>query len=301
MEEGSLRIDANVSVRPKGQNILRPKVEIKNMNSFNFLEMAIDAEIRRQIKLYEQNPNLSYEKAILPGTYRWNLQTKQTILMRKKEEAQDYRYFPEPDLVPIVISEKQIQDLKNELPELPHKRFDRYIKDLKLSEYNSSLLIIDKKLSDYFEEALKECKNPKLLCNLITVEFTGKLKDINQNIFTLKIPPKNVAKLVNLIDDQIITGKIAKSVIDDMIKNPSKDPEKIVKENPDYQPLNDENQIEKIVDQVLKENPKSIEDYKNGKDKALAFLVGQVMKITKGKATPEIVNKLILKKINKSL
>jgi len=267
------------------------------MNSFNFLEMAIEAEIKRQIKLYEQKPNASFEEVIFQGTYRWDLQKKETVLMRKKENAEDYRYFPEPDLVPIIISEEQIKKIKDQLPELPHKRFDRYVKELKLSEYNSSILIIDKKLSDYFEEALKTCKNAKLLSNLITVEFAGKLKEINETIFSLKIPAKHIANLVNLIDSQKITGKIAKSVIDDIIKDPSKDPQIIVKENPNYQPLTDVTQIEQFVDKVLKENPQSIEDYKNGRDKALGFLVGQVMKLTKGKASPEIVNKLILKKI----
>ncbi len=297
MEEGSLRIDANVSVRPKGQSDFRPKIEIKNMNSFNYLEMAIDSEIRRQIRLYEQNPNTCFEEVIFQGTYRWDSQKKQTVLMRKKEKAEDYRYFPEPDLVPIIVDEKLIKKISDQLPELPHIRFNRYVKDLDLSEYNASILIIDKKLSDYFEEALKNCKNPKLLCNLITVEFAGKLKEINENIFSLKIPAKHIATLVNLIDSQKITGKIAKSVIDDMIKDPSKDPQKIVKENPNYQPLTDEGQIEKIVDQVLQDNPQSIKDYKNGRDKAMGFLVGQVMKLTKGKASPEIVNNLILKKI----
>jgi len=299
MENGSLRIDGNVSVRPKNQKEYRPKIEIKNVNSFNYLEMALDYEIRRQIRLYEQNPNTSFEKAIFPGTYRWDTQKKQTFLMRKKEKAEDYRYFPEPDLVPIIITDEQIKKLKDLLPELPHKRFDRYIKDLDLSEYNASILIIDKKLSDYFEEAMQNCKNAKLLCNLITVEFAGKLKEVNQTIFSLKIPPKSIATIVNLIDSKKITGKIAKSVIDDIIKNPTIDPQLIIKENPNYQPLKDENQIEQFVNEVLKENPQSIADYKNGKDKALAFLVGQVMKLTKGKASPDIVNKLILKKIKK--
>lgn len=298
MEEGSLRIDANVSVRPKGEKDLRPKIEIKNMNSFNYLEMALDSEIRRQIRLYEQNPNSSFEEVIFQGTYRWDSQKKQTVLMRKKEKAEDYRYFPEPDLVPIVINEALIKKMSSKMPELPHKRFDRYVKDFKLSEYNASLLIIDKKLSDYFEEALQNCKNPHLLCNIITVEFAGKLKEINETLFSKKIPAKHIGILVDLIDCQVITGKIAKSVVDDMIKDPSKDPKTIVKENPNYQPLTDEKEIEKIVIQVLKDNPQSIEDYKKGRDKAMAFLVGQVMKFTKGKASPEIVNKLILKKIN---
>lgn len=298
MEEGSLRIDANVSVRPKGSNDLRPKVEIKNMNSFNYLELAIDSEIKRQIRLYEQNPKTSFEEVIFAGTYRWDSQKKQTILMRKKEKAEDYRYFPEPDLVPIIITDELLNKIKKDLPELPNKRFLRYVKDYDLSEYNASILIIDKKLSDYFEEALKTCKNPKLLCNLITVEFAGKLNEINETIFSKKFPAKNIATLVNLIDNQTITGKIAKCVIDDMIKDPQKDPNKIVSENPNYQPITDESQIEKIVDQVIKDNPQSIIDYKNGKDKALGFLVGQVMKLTKGKASPDIVNALILKKIS---
>ncbi|NGX63369.1 MAG: Aspartyl/glutamyl-tRNA(Asn/Gln) amidotransferase subunit B [Candidatus Anoxychlamydiales bacterium] len=299
MEEGSLRIDANVSVRPKGETTLRTKTEIKNINSFNFLQLAIDSEIRRQIKLYEQNPHLPFDEVISSGTYRWDMQKKQTVLMRKKERAEDYRYFPEPDLVPIIITDEDIAKIESEMPELPHKRFERYIKKLNLTKYDASILITDKKLSDYFEKALANCKNAKLLCNILTIEFLGKLKEKNTTLFKINIDPMHIAKLVNLIDSQTITGKIAKSVIDDMIKDPKKDPEKIVKENPNYQPLTDESQIEKIVDQVLKENPTSIKDYLNGKEKALAFLVGQVMKLTKGKASPGIVNKLIFQKIKK--
>ena len=298
MDEGSLRIDANVSVRKINEKIFRPKVEIKNMNSFNFLEMAIESEIERQINLYEKNSSSLYEDVIFPGTYKWDMQKKQTILMRKKENAEDYRYFPEPDLVPIVISQNQIETLKKQLPQMPNERFEKYINKYNLSPYNASILVQDKNLSDYFEKALNICKNATLLCNLITVEFTGKLKEINQTLFSLKIPFENVAKLANLIDLQKITGKIAKSVIDDMIKNPLKTPESIVDENPNYKPITDETQIEKIVDKVVKENPQSIIDYKNGKDKALGFLVGQVMKLTYGKADPAIVNRLILKKIS---
>jgi len=298
MDEGSLRIDANVSVRPKGETTLREKIEIKNMNSFNFLEMAIESEIRRQIRLYEQNPHTPYDQIIIPSTFRWDTQKKQTVLMRKKESAEDYRYFPEPNLVPIVITTEEIQKIKEHLPELPHLRFNRYVNVLNISEYNASILIIDKKLSDYFEEALLSCKNAKLLCNLITVEFAGKLNEINQTLFSIQISPTHIAKLVNLIDSGTITGKIAKSVIDDMIKRPNKRYlKKIVKENPNYQPLTDEKEIKKLVDQVLKDNPQSIEDYKNGKDRAFGFLVGQVMKLTKGKASPAIVNQLIIKKI----
>jgi len=299
MEEGSLRIDANVSVRPKGDKELRNKIEIKNMNSFNFLEMAIDSEIRRQIRLYEQNPDTPFEELMPQATYRWDVKEKRTVLMRKKEKAQDYRYFPEPDLVPIILTQEYIDEIEKDLPELPHKRFERYIKKLDLTKYDASILINDKRLADYFEEALKSCKNAKLLCNLITVEFLGKLKEKNLDLFSIKIPPLHIAKLTELIDSQKITGRIAKSVANDMIANPQKDPEKIVKENPNYQPITDEDEIEKIVDQVLKDNPNSIKDYLSGRDKALAFLVGQVMKVTKGKASPNIVNKFIITKIKK--
>lgn len=299
MDEGSLRIDVNVSVRPKNSNELRNKIEIKNMNSFNFLELALENEIRRQIREYEKNPNKPFDKVITSGTYRWDSIKKQVQLMRLKEKAEDYRYFPEPDLGPIFIEKEDIEKAKKDLPELPHKRFERYVKDFNLTEYNASILINDKNLSDFFEIALKDCKNPKLLCNLITVEFAGQLKEINETIFSKNISAKYIAKLVNLITSEKITGKIAKSVCEDMIKDPTKDPEDIVRENPNYQPLTDENEIEPIVDEVLKNNPKSIEDFLNGRDKALAFLVGQVMKLTKGKACPSIVNKLILKKIRK--
>jgi len=297
MEEGSLRIDANISVRPKNTSELRNKIEIKNLNSFNYLEMALEHEIRKQIRLYSENPHASYKKIIIPGTYKWDIQKKQTLLMRKKETEEDYRYFPEPDLVPIILKKEYIELLKQKLPELPQKRFNRYVKDFKLSEHNAALLTMDKKLSDYFENGLKHCSNPHLLCNLIIVEFAGKLKEINQTLFSLNIPYENIAKLVNLIDSGKITGKIAKSVCDEMIKNPQKDPNQIIKENSNFQPLIDEKEIEKIVDQVLLENPKSINDYKKGKDKALGFLVGKVMHLTQGKASPLIVNKLILNKI----
>ncbi len=299
MEEGSLRVDGNISVKPKGETTLRNKTEIKNMNSFNFLEMALNLEIKRQIKLYEENPHVPHGQIIKNETFRWDGVNKNIVLMRAKESADDYRYFPEPDLAAIVITKKDIEVIKKDLPELPHARFKRYIEELKLTEYNASILINNKKLSDFFEKSLKGSKNPKLLCNLLTIEFPGKLKEINENLFSINISPKHISELINLIDNQTITGKIAKSVIDDMIKSPKTSPIEIVKNNPDYQPLTDEKEIEKIVDEVLKQYPQSIEDFLNGKDKALAFLVGQVMKATKGKASPAIVNKLILIKIKK--
>ncbi len=296
MEEGSLRVDANISVRKKGETTLRNKTEIKNMNSFTFLEMAVNAEIKRQIEIYTKYPNEDINTLITPGTYRWDADRKETILMRKKEAAADYRYFPEPDLPPLILSEEYIDSLRQTLPELPQDRYKRYITDLQLSEYNASLLISDKMICDFFEEAIKTSKNKKSLCNWITVEFLGRLKEKGINFKKSKLKPEQISKLVNLIEENVITGKIAKKIADEMVENPNLDCEKIIKDNPDYQPM-DDSKIEPIVEQVVKENEKSVIDYKQGKTKAFAFLVGQVMKLTKGKANPELVNKLLQKKL----
>jgi aspartyl-tRNA(Asn)/glutamyl-tRNA(Gln) amidotransferase subunit B len=297
MEEGSLRIDANISVRLKGETILRPRIEIKNMNSFTFLEMAIDAEVKRQIELYLNNPGKEYIELIPPGTYRWDPELKKTVLMRAKESSDDYRYFPEPDLPPIILSDAYIDEIRASLPELPHDRLLRYTSDLGLTEYAALTLINEKALSDYFEKALATCSNARSLCNWITVEFAGRLKDSGKNLIDLGILPEHIAKLVQMIDQNKITGRIAKSVADDMVANPGFDPESIVAQNPDYQPTSDISAIEPIVDQVLAENPQSVIDFKAGRDKAFAFLVGAVMKLTRGKASPQIVNDLLRKKM----
>lgn len=297
MEEGSLRIDTNISVRLKGEKELRNKIEIKNMNSFSFMEMAIKAEIKRQVHEYLSNPNKPHKDIISQSTYRWDPEKKETVLMRRKETADDYRYFPEPDLVPIILTDSYIEDIRKQLPELPLQRERRYVNQLGISPDNAFFLTSDKPTSDYFEIALKDCSNARSLCNWIITEFAGRFKDTGKNIITAGILPKHVASLVNLIDKGTITGKIAKSVADDMVKSPGTDPVDIVKVNPDYQPLQDHSEIERMVDQVLSENPQSISDYKAGRDKAFAFLVGQVMKLCKGKASPQVVNDLLKSKI----
>ncbi len=299
MEEGSLRIDANISVRPRGETTLRPRVEIKNMNSFSFLEMAIVGEVNRQIGLYINNPHRSPIELIPPGTYRWDAEAKETVLMRAKESSDDYRYFSEPDLPPIFLTEGYIDSIRDALPELPHNRYKRYISDLGLTEYSASILVNEKALSDYFEEANAIAKNPRLVCNWITVEFAGRLKEKGQTFAEIGIPPKHIAKLVQMIDHNQITGRIAKDVADEMIASPHMDPEAIVKQNPDFQPMEDTASIEPLIDQVLAENPQSVADFKAGRDKAFAFLVGQVMKLTRGKASPQIVNALLHQKIGK--
>jgi aspartyl-tRNA(Asn)/glutamyl-tRNA(Gln) amidotransferase subunit B len=268
------------------------------MNSFSFLEMAIESEMKRQVALYLNHPHKTPEELIPPGTYRWDPETKETVLMRRKESADDYRYFPEPDLVPVVLSEEYINQIRDCLPELPQDRYRRYVSDLNLSPYSASILINEKQLCDYFEEAMKLCPSPRQLCNWITVEFTGRLKDKGQTLLSIGIKPHHVAKLVDMIEKNQITGRIAKQVADDMVASPGLDPETIVKQNPDYLPVSDTSEIEPLVDQVLAANPQSIADYKAGREKAFAFLVGQVMKLTRGKASPAVVNELILKKIS---
>lgn len=297
MEEGQLRMDVNVSVRKKGETTFRPKAEIKNMNSFTFMEWAIEAEFIRQVQEYEKNPDKPFKEVIEQATLRFDIEKKQTVKMRSKEQAADYRYFPEPDIPPLVLTKEYIDEIGRNLPELPHERYQRYIEKLELGEYNASLLVNDKNLSDYFEDALKECDNAKSLCNWITVEFVGRIKETGKHIANFGIPARYIGELVSLIDKKTITGKIAKSVADDMIKTPDKSPSDIVKENPDYQPLSDTSAIEPLVDQVLQENPSSIEDYKNGKDKAYNYLVGQIMKLCRGKASPDIVKDLLSKKL----
>lgn len=299
MEEGSLRIDTNISVRPKGEQELRNKIEIKNMNSFSFMEMALKSEIYRQIEEYLRNPNRPHDEIIEQATYRWDPEKKETVLMRRKETAEDYRYFPEPDLVPIILTDAYIEEIRQSLPELPLQRERRYVRDLNLSSHQAFALTSDKALADYFEESLKTCSNARSLSNWLLVEFAGRLKDSGKNILSIGIQPEHLGSLINLIDQGKITGRIAKSVADDMVSCPGMDPAVIVKNNPDYQPLNDQAEIERYVDQVLAENEQSIADYKGGRDKAFAFLVGQVMKLCRGKASPQLVNELLKERIEK--
>ena len=296
MEEGSLRIDVNVSVKPKGEKGLRNKVEIKNMNSFSNMELAIETEVARQIEIYTKDPN-----AIIPSsTCRFDLETRTIVITRTKESAEDYRYFPEPDLPPLVLTQAFIDEIKHNLPELPHQRYQRYLNELELSEYSAALLVNDKALSDEFELALKHTENAKALCNWVTVEFVGRIKDSGKSITQFGIDPKHIATLVNMIDSGKITGRIAKQVADDMVADPSRTPEEIVAANPNYQPLTDTSVLEEIIDRVLAANPSSIDDYKAGKGRAFNYLIGQIMKETKGKAAPELVKSLLESKLAKA-
>lgn len=299
MEEGSLRIDTNISVRLKGERALRNKIEIKNMNSFSFMEMAIHAEIYRQIEEYLSHPAVPVDQVIPQATFRWDPEKKETVLMRRKETADDYRYFPEPDLPPIILADAYIEEMRKGLPELPLQRERRYMHDLGLAQAQAFSITADKATADYFEEALKSCSNARNIANWLLVEFPGRLKDSGRTVLSAGIPPLHIATLVNLIAEGRITGRIAKSVADDMVARPGVDPAVIVSENPDYQPLNDLDEVRRHVEKVLAENPQSIADYQAGRDKAFSFLVGQVMKLSRGKASPQAVNELLIECMKK--
>lgn len=297
MEEGALRVDVNVSVRLRGETAFRPKAEIKNMNSISNLEMALEAEIARQIRLYEQNPSTPPEQLLKASTYRWDPDTKQTIVMRTKESADDYRYFPEPDLPPLVIDEDFIHAIESNLPELPSDKRQRYIERLKISASAANLLIESKELCDYFEKALRELSNPEVhaqnVCNWMLIEFAGRFKEVGTDLLKSHIPPENVGNLVHLIEQGIITGKIAKSVADDMVKSPHLSPSAIVEANPTYRPLSDESTLREVIEGIFREFPEALEDYRQGKQKAFGFLVGKTMQATKGQGDPVTVNRLL--------
>ncbi len=297
MEEGSLRFDANISVRPKGSTELRNKVEIKNLNSFAFLGMALDYEAQKQIEAYVSHPDQPIQKVVPQATYRWDAEKKRTVLMRLKESAADYRYFREPDLPAIRLTKAYIERVRASLPELPYQKLSRYVKEMNLSRDVAEILVEDRLLASFFEEAQATCLNLRSLANWIIVEFGGRFKQAKVNLVNSGISAKSVADLVNMIDKGIITGKIAKKFADMMVEDPSQNPNTILESNPDILPLSDNQLIETVIEDVLNRNSASVIDYKNGKTKALAFLIGQVMKETKGKAPPKVVNDLLLEKL----
>ncbi|MCX7951101.1 MAG: Asp-tRNA(Asn)/Glu-tRNA(Gln) amidotransferase subunit GatB [Clostridiales bacterium] len=291
MEEGSLRCDANVSIRPKGTSEFGVKTEIKNMNSFKAVEKAIEFEIKRQIEAIKNGEKIVQE------TRRWDEVKGETIVMRSKEEAHDYRYFPEPDMVYLEVDDKWIENIKASLPELPEMKKARYINEYGLPDYDAGILTSSKALAGYFEETVAKGANPKDASNWIMGEVLRTLNDREMTIEDIKVKPEDLAKLIELINNGTITGTIAKKVFKDMFET-GDNPEKIVKEKGMVQ-ISDENAIRDIVNKVLDENPQSVEDFKNGKTKAMGFVVGQVMKASKGKANPQLVNKLVEEELQK--
>lgn len=290
MQEGSLRADVNVSVRKKGETKLGTRTEMKNMNSFRSIVRGIEYEVDRQIDILEDGGIIEQE------TLRWDDVSGKTFSMRDKEDAQDYRYFPDPDLVAIKLSEEYIENIKNTLPELPESRKERYLTEYKLSEKDANIITSSKYLSDLFEQASKICNNPKAVNNWIISDISRILneKEIEPN--QIPFSSKQLAELVMLIDKNTISSSIAKKVLEEMFENP-KNPEEIINEKGWVQ-ISDEGAIKEIVIKILENNPQSIADYKAGKQKALGFLVGQAMKETKGKANPQMLNKMFLEELN---
>jgi aspartyl-tRNA(Asn)/glutamyl-tRNA(Gln) amidotransferase subunit B len=291
MEEGSLRVDANVSVRRKGDTKLGTKVEIKNMNSFNFLKKALEYEIKRQISLLEKGEKIVQE------TRLFDVESGKTFTMRTKEEAEDYRYFPDPDLPPVVLTDEYIESLKRKLPELPYQKYKRFIEQYNLPRYDASILTESRELADYFEEAVKHYKgDPKKVSNWIMSEVLRYLNETNKEITDFTVKPYQIAELLRLMDENKINIKIAKTIFPEMIQT-GKDASKIVEERGLIQ-VSDEGQIEEICKLVLQENPAEVEKYKSGKTNVIGFLVGQVMKKSQGKADPKLVNQILSKLLN---
>ena len=289
MQEGSLRADVNVSVRKKGTKELGTRCEIKNVNSIKFMQMAIDYEANRQVDVIENGGSIDQE------TRLFDIKKNETRSMRTKEDAHDYRYFPDPDLLPLELDDNFINDIKKSIPELPDEKKKRFIEKFKLSPYEANILVSDIETSKYFEDVSKN-SDVKLATNWITGELFALLNEKNLEITDSPISSNNLAKLVLLIKNGTISGKIAKTIFEIMAEG-DKDPNQIVEEK-GLRQQSDPKELEKIIDKVILENPKNVEAYKSGKDKLFGFFVGQVMKNSGGKANPQLVNEILKSKLN---
>jgi len=290
MEEGSLRCDSNISVKLKDDEKLGVKTELKNLNSFRNIQKALEYEEKRQLGILSKGGIISEDTLMYDDT------TGTTRSVRSKEQSHDYRYFPEPDLVNISISNEKVEKIKRDLPELPDDKRKRFIKDYNLSPYDSNVLTMSKNLSNYFETAVSFYNNPKKICNWITTELLGNMEDVESELLECKLTSRNLAELVKLIDDGKISGKIAKQIFPELLST-GETPSELLKEKGIVQ-ISDKSEVEKIVICVIEENSDLVKQIKNGKDRGIGFLVGQVMKKTKGQANPGLVNKLIRDNIN---
>jgi len=290
MEEGSLRCDANISVRPRGAEKLGTKVEIKNLNSFRFLQRALDFELKRQLRVLSEGGHIDQE------TRLWDESEERTFLMRAKEEAHDYRYFPEPDLLPLKLDPSWIAQLEKELPELPGPMMHRFAEEYSLSADEALLLTATPALAQYFEECAQASKNPRASANWIMGDLAYALKSAGKDIEDSPIPPKDLAELIRTIDSGEISGKIAKTVFEEMARSQGK-PAEII-ERLGLVQVSDEASLSAIIDKVIASNPRQLDEYRSGKTKVLGFFVGQVMKETKGQANPKVVNELLRKKLS---
>ncbi len=288
MQEGSLRADVNVSVRIKGTDKLGTRCEIKNVNSIKFMQMAINYEANRQVDLIEEGNSIAQE------TRLFDTKKNETRSMRSKEDAHDYRYFPDPDLLPLEVTDDFVEKIKSEIPELPDEKKKRFIEKFKLSPYEATILVSDIETSKYFEEVI-ENSDVKLATNWITGELFAVLNNKNLEISESPISSKNLSKLINLIKDGTISGKIAKTIFELMMDS-DKDPQKIVEEK-GLKQESDPKALEALIDKVIVDNPDKVKEYKSGKEKLFGFFVGQAMKASNGKANPQLVNDILKKKL----
>ncbi|MBU1096228.1 MAG: Asp-tRNA(Asn)/Glu-tRNA(Gln) amidotransferase subunit GatB [Bacteroidetes bacterium] len=290
MEEGSLRCDANISIRLKGEKELGTKAEVKNMNSFRNVEKAIAVEIERQIEIVEDGGR------IIQQTLLWDADRGIVKPMRSKEESHDYRYFPEPDLMPVVVNAEWRNELSKQMPELPEIRKNRFVDQYGLPEYDASLLTVEKQIADYYEEILKTTNDYKTASNWVMGDVLKVLNEEKLNITNFPISAENIGKLINLINDGTISIKIAKEIFPDLIKT-NKDPKQIVEEKNLVQ-ISDTSLIDEVVQTILRNNPGQVQQYLDGKDKVIGFFVGQIMRETKGKANPQTVNEILIKNLD---
>ncbi len=290
MQEGSLRADVNVSVKKKGEDKLGTRCEIKNVNSIKFMQMAIIYEANRQVDLLEEGKKINQE------TRLFDTKKNETRSMRSKEDAHDYRYFPDPDLLPLEVSDEFIDSIKIDIPELPDEKKKRFIDKFKLNAYEATILVSDIETSKYFEEVIKD-SDVKLSTNWITGELFALLNDRNLEISNSPISAKNLSKLINLIKNGTISGKIAKTVFELMVDG-DKDPELIVNEK-GLKQQSDPKKLEKLIDKIIEDNKEKVKEYKSGKDKLFGFFVGQAMKVSGGKANPKLLNDILKNKLSK--
>ncbi|MCC3144993.1 Asp-tRNA(Asn)/Glu-tRNA(Gln) amidotransferase subunit GatB [Halanaerobium sp. Z-7514] len=289
MEEGSLRCDANVSLRPEGQKEFGTKAELKNMNSFSAVEKGLEYEVKRQQKLLDEG------QVVVQETRTWDEDLNKTISMRGKEEAHDYRYFPDPDLLPLEINQSWKKEIRERLPELPREKYKRFISEFSLPAYDAGVITGNREMAEFFETVLKDYNDPKNISNWMMGEFLRLLNENNEGPYDSGVSPENLSKMLKMIDEDVISGKIAKKVFEIMYES-GKDPEKIVEEE-GLKQISDEDELESLVDQIIAANPDAVEDIKNGKDRAIGFLVGQIMKETRGKANPGLVNQMLRDKL----
>ena len=287
MEEGSFRCDANVSIRPKGQKEFGTRAELKNMNSFRNVQRALEYEVKRQQYLVENG------QKILQETRLWDDAQGVTISMRSKEEAHDYRYFPDPDLVPILIDDAWVEQIRRELPELPLTKRERFLKEYQIPSYDAGVLTADKALAQYYEDVVKLCDKPKQASNWVMGDVLRFLNEEKRDIRQCPIPAKALADMIKLIEEGAISGKMAKDIIEDMYKT-GLPPQKIIEEKGLVQ-ITDEGELARTITAIMEANPQQLADYQSGKEKLFGFFVGQVMKATQGKANPQMVNDLLKK------